>query len=230
MDRTQIDAEQVVARYLAGRLPATESDAFERYVSEHPEICNELEQTLKFREGLARLRERGELDALLQEPRPRRWLPYAAAAALAFVALGGVLWVQQRSSAPAVLFLSPGDLASHHPGAQVILGSYVLARTRGSGGITDVRLPSRAGTIELRILPSDATPDARYRITLERLDGRPDGVRKAQLDAGSIAPQGYVTVYVDSERLTQGDYEISLIPVSPRGATGNADRFVIRVQ
>jgi len=75
MDRTQIDAEQVVARYLAGRLPATESDAFERYVSEHPEICNELEQTLKFREGLARLRERGELDALLQEPRPRRWLP-----------------------------------------------------------------------------------------------------------------------------------------------------------
>jgi len=75
MDRTQIDAEQVVARYLAGRLPATESDAFERYVSEHPEICNELEQTLKFREGLARLR--GFLMLPLRRWRLWLWAAYS---------------------------------------------------------------------------------------------------------------------------------------------------------
>jgi hypothetical protein len=228
MDNTQIAAEQVIARYLAGRLPATESDAFERYVSEHPEICDEIEQTLKFREGLARLRERGELSALLREPAQRRWLPYAAAAAVALATLGGVLWLQPRTTAPAVLFLSPNDLAAHQPGSPAILGSYVLVRTRGSSAVTDVKLPG-AGAIELKILPSSVSPEARYRVALKRLDG--SGSRgAAQIDAGSVAADGYVTIYVDAAQLPRGNYEVSLVPLLPGHANGDTDRFVIRVQ
>jgi len=226
VDATQIDAEQVISRYLAGRLPATESEAFERYVSEHPEIRDEIERTLKFREGLAQLRERGELSALLREPASRRWLPYAAAASVVLATLAGVLWLQPRTTAPAVLFLSSSDLAAHHPGVAAILGSYVLARTRGSAAVTDVKLPG-AGAIELKILPSDISPDGGYRVALTRLDNRGG---TAQIDTGPAGADGYVTIYVDGAQLARGDYEVSLIPLSPGHTRGDADRFVIRVQ
>ena len=228
MDATQIDAEKVIARYLAGQLPATESEAFERYVSEHPEICDEIEQTFKFREGLARLRERGELVALLREPAGRRWLPYAAAAAVALVTLGGVLWLQPRTTAPVALFLSPSDLAAHRSGSPAVLVTYVLARTRGSSAITDVKAAG-AGAIELKILPSGASPEAGYRVAVKRLDSRASG-DTAQIDAGPAGPDGYVTVYVDGTQLPRGDYEVSLTPLSPDHADRDVDRFVIRVQ
>ena len=132
-----------IASYLAGRLPASESEAFEQAVADDPGICREIEQTLKFREGLARLRERGELSALLRSPAPRRWFPYAAAASVALATLASVLWLQLRTAAPSPLFLSRSDVAARHA-SPAIRGSYVLARMRGATGVTEVTLPAEA--------------------------------------------------------------------------------------
>src|SRR5712691_3507721 len=114
MESTQIDARHVIARYLAGQLPDDESDAFERALSERPELRDQTEQTLRFKEGLARLQERGELAALLQPSARNRWLPYAAAAALATVALGTFLWFNLPRSSSALLARSPSEFAVHH--------------------------------------------------------------------------------------------------------------------
>jgi len=51
-----------------------------------------------------------------------------------------------------------------------------------------------------------------------------------QIDAGSAAPDGYVTVYLDSQKLTPGDYEVLLAPSTAIGTTSEGDRFVIRVR
>jgi hypothetical protein len=229
MDATQMDAEHVITGYLSGALPDGESDAFEQYVSEHPEICPQIEQTLKLREGLARLRERGELDALLRTPAPRRWLPYAAAAAVAFATVAGLLWLQLRGPAAAMLFLSPGELAAHYHQAVAVRASYVLARTRGTARVTEVTLPTEAGAIELKAVPSGAS-NIRYRVGLWRLAGPAGTADTAQLDAGAAGPDGYVTVYVDSSQLMPGDYAVSLTPAVSGGAGAAADRFVIRVR
>ena len=47
MDRLQIDAEHVIARYLAGQLSRAEEDGFEDYAASHPEIFREVESTLR---------------------------------------------------------------------------------------------------------------------------------------------------------------------------------------
>lgn len=227
MDTTQMDAEQVIVPYLAGGLPADESDAFEQYVSENPGICAEIEQTLKFKEGLARLRERGELDGLLRAPAPRRWVSYAAAASVALVIVAGLLWLQLRSAAPAILFRAPGELAARQHQTVTIRGSYVLARTRGSASVTDVSLPSQPGAIELRIVPSGASSDVHYSVGLRQLHG---AAAPTKIEAGPVAADGYVTVYVDSSQLKPGDYEVSLTPLVSDASLTESDSFVIRLK
>jgi hypothetical protein len=229
MDATPMDAD-VIASYLAGRLPEGESADFEQRVAEHPEVCREIEQVLRLKEGLARLRERGELDALLRAPAPRRWIPYAAAASVALATLASVLWLQLRSQTVEMLYVSPNEMAARHHATMAVRGSYVLARTRGVAGTTEVRLPAEAGAIELRIVPSGASPQTRYSVSLRRLDGTLGGKALAQIDAGSPAPDGYVTIYIKSSQLTPGDYELSLTPADSTGTNAKSDRFAIRFQ
>ncbi len=219
----------MISRYLAGQLPANECDAFERALSEQPDLRDATEQILKFKEGLARLHERGELDALMRSHSPRRWLPYAAAAALAILALGGLLWLQISSRAPAMLALSPQTFVTRGDNAPSILGSYLLARTRGGESGTEVKAPQSPGAIELRLLPSALSMDVHYSVRVNRLGESANGKIVGQIDAGSAAPDGYVTIYLDAQQLRPGDYEVSLAPSAANGATAAGDHFLIRV-
>ena len=227
MESKRADAEHVIPRYLAGRLPANESDAFERSLSERQELRDETEDLLKLREGLARLRERGEIEALLRSAGPRRWVPYAAAAALAVVCLAALLWSYLPRPAPALLALSPAALAANQHQPAPVLGTYVLARMRGTTAITDVK---RVGVIELRVLPAVMSPAVGYRARVSRLDGPTAGKIAGQIDAGPARPDGYVTLYLDALQLTPGDYEVSLSPLGAAEANAAGDQFVIRVR
>src|ERR1700722_4712654 len=53
MDTPRIDAEHMVARYLAGQLSAADEVSFDRYAADHPEILRDIESTLRLKEGLA---------------------------------------------------------------------------------------------------------------------------------------------------------------------------------
>jgi hypothetical protein len=232
MDSARIDDDQVVARYLAGQLSSEERDAFERSLCECPEICKEVERTLKFKEGLARLHERGELDALLRTPSAARWRPYAAAAVMAVLTLGALQWFYPRSSPTAVLALSSSDLGGPHGEPPAIRGIYELARTRGASPITDVKLPGKPGAIELRVVPSESSPSAQYLVRLRHLSPLASGIVTDQIDAGPAAPDGYVTIYVNTSQLSSGDYEVSLnyIVTTATATQPEPDRFVIRVR
>lgn len=54
MDRTYIDSEQVVDRYLSGDLTVKEARAFEQYCREHPEFLKELPIPVRLKARLAR--------------------------------------------------------------------------------------------------------------------------------------------------------------------------------
>jgi hypothetical protein len=230
MESTQFDARQMIPRYLAGQLPVKERDAFERALSERPDLRDETEHFLKFREGLARLHDRGELDSLMQGPVPRRWQPYAAAAAVAIVTFGGLLWFQASSRTPAVLALSPKGFTTAGRETPSILGSYILARTRGGAPGIEVSASQGPGAIELRVLPSALSQSLHYSVQVSRLGGSASGASIGQIDAGSAAPDGYVTIYLNSRQLTPGDYEVSLGPSTISGTTAERDRFSIRVR
>src|SRR5215475_9765475 len=130
MESTQLDPGQVISRYLAGQLSADECVAFERSVFENSALREDIERTLQLKEGLARLKQRGELDSLVRGSR-NRWLPYAAAAALTVIAFGIAWRFAPFRSPETALAASPSAFASQ-PSPLPVLGSYVLARTRSA--------------------------------------------------------------------------------------------------
>ena len=213
-------------RYLAGQLTPAEQDAFERALAERPELREQTEEVLKLREGLARLRERGELDALLRAT-ARPWVAYAAAAAVAIITLVGLAWFYSSATPPKLLALSPAQFVSGGHAPAPVAGSYVLARTRGSLPATELR---RGGLIEIRALPSVLSSSVSYRARLTANDGTAGGRLLGQVDAGRAAGDGYITFYLDSAQLAPGDYEVSLTPTDAAGPDSKADRFPIRVR
>ena len=60
-----------------------EREAFEAYYLEHPDVVPELEAAARFKVGLMKLRDTGELSKLLQREQRRQWPYFAAAAAVA---------------------------------------------------------------------------------------------------------------------------------------------------
>ena len=231
MESTKTDSGHVIARYLAGQLTPEQSDAFERALSERPDLHHQTEEILKFREGLARLQERGELAGLLQASAPRRWLPYAAAAAIAAVALAAVLWLNPSRPFSALLARSPSGFAEHQGQPPPIVGTYVLARMRGGGAAAiDADVQRRAGALELRILPSATYTAGRFRAVVRRVAGPDSATLAGPIEVGPTAPDGYVTVYLDSRHLAPGYYELSLAEFESDGSGGTVDRFVIHLR
>jgi hypothetical protein len=144
--------------------------------------------------------------------------------------LASMLWLQRRNTAPGALFLSPSAVAAIHHQPSPLVGSYVLARTRGTAEVTvtAVGLPAPTGTVELRILPSDVSPGLRYSACLKSLDGR-DGKRRSRIEGAATGTDGYVRVYLDGSELPAGKYEVSLRPAVPGDTHEDVDRFVIEV-
>jgi hypothetical protein len=95
MDRRYIDDNHVVARYLADRLTDDEREAFEAYYLEHPDVVQELEAAARFKVGLMKLRDTGELSRLLQREQRRQWPYFAAAAAVAVLVIGAFVIIDR---------------------------------------------------------------------------------------------------------------------------------------
>jgi hypothetical protein len=228
MDRTQIDSEHVIARYLAGELDAGEDAAFEEFAAQHPEIYREVERTLRFKEGLAVLQDQGRLAPLLRA-RPSRVWAYLAVAVVVFASFGVLLWHRIQVAPPALLASSATEFARSGQTASPIARSFVLVRSRNPGGAVDLPLPARAGVVELRILPENPAGD-RYSGTLTRLG--PSGRREVigTLTGLAAGADLYVTIYVDTDRLSQGDYEVSLLPEPAQRGGDDGDRFIVRVR
>ena len=100
MDRKQIEDEHIVARYLADQLSPAEVLEFEAYYTQHPTMVREIEYALRLKEGLATLRDRKELDALMKARRARWAMPLSIAAAIAVAIIGGWTWYGSPQPAP----------------------------------------------------------------------------------------------------------------------------------
>jgi hypothetical protein len=227
-DRGQIEAQLMIPRLLAGQLSAAEESAFDEFAREHPEIYRDVERALRFKEGLAALRDQGKLHSLV---RTRSWRSYIhlAAAAVVLLACGTLVWTRFREPTPVVLASATADFVRSSARTAPLVGSYILARSREATSPIDLELPARRGITQLRLLPSSST-DQHYNARLIRLastDGRQligelHGLALSRMDL-------YVTVYIDSSNLPPGDYEVSLEPQSATSVDAHQDRFILRL-
>jgi hypothetical protein len=213
LDEKRMQNEHIVARYLANQLSQTDAERFEEHYLRNPDAVREIERDLRLKEGLAVLRDSGELDALVRgQPRWARPLPMGAAlaAALAICVVGVALWRSARITGPIVGVLA--EISSYQRSPSAIAGTYVLATVRGESGGLQIPLPADGSPIELRMIPSARTADLKYRVTLNRLEP-PDATGEVGRARGlGTSRDGFVTAYLDSTKLQPGRYVLELIP------------------
>jgi hypothetical protein len=227
MDRHTIDEQHIIARYLAGQLSEAESAAFEAYYTAHPEVVREIEHTLRLKEGLAVLRDRGELDALLH--RRNYWRPaMGLAAGIAALVIGVWLWMGQTTVAPIVGTVAALVDAQGKP--LHVASTHMLVRMRGPAPVVEIPLPKERSAIELQMIPSSRTDRGdNYRVLLGRLDATNAVTPIAETRATANSGGGSVTAYLDSGRLERGRYAIEITPEGASPGTPG-DRFVVEIR
>ncbi len=210
--------------YIVGRLPDDESHAFEDRLLNDPGLVRELEQSLRLREGLQRLREQGYLGkAASRGVRFRIWLPALVAAAGAGVALFLGLyrwtWVHRSTGPSPVLVASLESRVA--AAAPLVAAHFTFVSLRGSS-TPDLDLPS-AGLIEFRAAPVSRMEVHRYRVTLSR-QNQGNALETLGTVAGvALSTDGYVHGYADAARLEPGGYVLRIEPDA--GVPGPADTF-----
>jgi anti-sigma factor RsiW len=225
MDRHRIDDDHLVARYLAGQLDPTESAAFEAHYAQDPATVREIERVLRLKEGLAVLRERGELDSLLRER--SYWRPaMGLAAGILVLIVGAWLWIGQTTVSPIASTLAA--LSDRQGQPLHIASTHVLVKTRGPATLLGIPLPDRRSAIELRMIPSARPEDGAFRVRLGQLDAANAIVPLGETHARASAEDGVVVAYVDSAKLSRGRYAIELEP--ERALSTAPDRFIVELR
>lgn len=219
----RFDDHDVAVRFLTSRMTEFEEQAFLRRLRSNPQTLDELAAVADFRLGLAALRDSSELASLLK---PRSRISRSTRLALAAAVMIAV------TSAVSLRLLHPRPMlaanATMLDEAGVTLprtGIYPILRSRDHSD-TSIRLPSRPGCIELRVLPEIAATS--YRITLTAIDEDDDGHELATLAQLQPREDGFIQVYLASAALKPGLYRLTVGGVAASGVVESASMFMVR--
>jgi hypothetical protein len=216
MDRDFIARNQVVERYLSGKLPVKAATDFERYCKEHPELLDELGLPERVNAGLRLLEASGKPEPWQEETKPIWQRPQAVLGVAGFAVL-------------LVLVLSI-----------VVAGS--VGKTRKilelQRQVTDRTLDAATGTRVIRVLPNRSgasnipaivigggaaqlvdfhfdesrSPYKDFRITIDRLDQG----RVMVIDNLTKDSNGHLRVVVNSSAFGPGKYLFTIEGLTTR--------------
>lgn len=215
------DADPSIAnRFLAHQLSDAERVLLEAQLLVNPDSVRELEATARLKVGLHKLRESGELDALLRAP-PRSYRTFAfAAAAVVVIGIALAFGRLQEQTEP-LLVAAATQLADASGRPLPVSAPYVLIRNRAAVESTVLALPPSRQAITLRLFPS-LQARAPYRVSVSGADGKAVG----SIAIASADDDRFVTVFIDSARLGRGDYQITVADVA--GTNAESYRFEVR--
>ncbi len=218
MDRDFIARNQVVERYLSGRLPLKAATEFERFCRDHAELLDEIGLPERVNAGLRLLEAAGKPEPWQEAPRPvwqkpQVTLVLAAAVAVLVLALAGVAAsnssrghrIAELQKQNAERALDPATstreirLLPSRSGA-----SNSPAITIGGGG--------SAQLVDLKIDESRSAYHA-FRVTIDRIDqGRVAVINNLDKDSN-----GHLRIALNSSALGPGNYQLTLEGLDWRG-------------
>jgi len=219
MDRDFIARNQVVERYLSGRLPIKSATEFERFCRAHPELLDEIGLPEKVNAGLRLLEASGKPEPWQEAPRPAWQRPEVTLALAAAVAVLGI--------ALAVVGGGSASKSRHIADLQKQASERALdpaTRTR------EIRLlPSRSGasnspaitigevgSTQLADMKIDESrsPYHTFRVTIDRIDqGRVGIINNLGKDSN-----GHLRIALNTSALGPGNYLFTLEGLDWRGA------------
>ena len=201
----------LAGRYLADQLAEGERGRYEALLASSPDAVRELEEIAQFKVGLEKLRETGELSALLVDQRrstPR--FATALAAGVAALVIGVVVWRSPSDGGRAGVPLlgSQASLVDKEGHSLPIKVRVAVYRKRSGAPDAVVELPQSASGVELRVLPMSVDRTRAYRVSLSRL--QESGTFDAPRAVSDVRPaaDGFLEVFTEAAQLTPGRYKV----------------------
>jgi hypothetical protein len=233
MALSHIHESELANRYLAGTLSEAERARYEPEVAQNPDTLRELEATARLKVGLARLRERGELDELLQPAPWARFRPALAVAALLAVVAIGVALVRFEGgsqTASPLLAATAASLVDRQGAVLPVTRTLAVFRKRVAGADATLEAVAVPQAVELRVLPEMTVPSGDYRVALSLVTA--DRASEAVASIAGLRPgsDGFVSVFVDTSRLSAGFYQLDVQGTASGGSTVAAGTFRIQVR
>jgi len=217
MDRDFIARNQIVERYLSGKLPVKGATDFERFCSEHPELLDELGLPDRVNAGLRLLEAAGKPEPWQEAPKrfwekPQFTIGLAAAAAVMFitvVVLGGTTSSKSTRIAKLEQQVKEQPLEAATSTRTIRL---VPSRTGGSNNAAVVIGGASSQLADLKIDMSRS--DFRnFRVTIDRIDqGRVAILHNLVKDSN-----GHLRIALNSSAFGPGNYQMTIEGITWRG-------------
>jgi len=218
MDRDFIARNQVVERYLSGRLPLKAATEFERFCRDHGELLDEIGLPERVNAGLRLLEASGKPEPWQEAPRsvwqkPRVTLGLAIAVAVLGMTLAGVA-ANSSSKSHRIAELQKQNSERALDPATSTREIRLLPSRSGATNAPAITIgggPS-AQLVDLKIDES-RSPYRAFRVTVDRIDqGRVAVISNLEKDSN-----GHLRIALNSSALGPGNYQLTLEGLDWRG-------------
>ena len=227
MDREFILKNQIVERYLAGRLPPKGVTDFERLIRSRPELIEELGLPDKVNAGLRLLDAAGIAEPWAEKPK-KYWEKPAVtfgAAALAFVALiGCVVLAMQVSSRDASITKLKAENIERAIAPSTLKRTIVVGVAR-NGPPTQATLTIRQGEFAEMKADLSWTRYTSFKVSIDRVNQG----RVAVLDGVEKDSNGHLRVSLNAGAFGPGDYLVTIEGLNMRRQSLPVAWFVVGV-
>lgn len=157
-----------------------------------------------------------------------RWQYLAVAAAVAALAIGGLLIVRAPETNP-LLAADIGAWQRTNGAEPVVASTHAILRTLGSAVDAEIPLPPAGQLIELRVLP-EFTARPHYRVRLFRMTAD-DSLRPvAEVGGLTTDEDSFLTIFVDAAHLQPGAYRLTVVGDIDTDAVDKENAFILRLR
>jgi len=217
MDRDFIARNQIVERYLSGRLPLKGATDFERFCKDNPKVLDELGLPERVNAGVRLLEASGKPEPWQEKPQ-RSWakpqVVFGLAGAVLLLGLGLAL-VANDNAAKSQKIAKLQKQAAERPLDPATNTRSIRLVPSHEGASNTPAVTIGGGSAELVDLKIDETRSAykTFRITIDRIDqGRVEVLHNLVKDSN-----GHLRIALNSSALGPGNYQLTIEGLSWRG-------------
>lgn len=217
MDRDFIARNQVVERYLSGRLPLKAATEFERFCREHSELLDEIGLPERVNAGVRLLEASGKPEPWQEAPppvwqKPQVTLGLAVAVIVLLLTLGGVAANSSSKSHRITELQKQNSERSLDPATSTREIRLLPSRTGASNAPAIVIGGGTTQLVDFKIDES-RSPYHSFRVTMDRIDqGRVAVINNLDKDSN-----GHLRIALNSSALGPGNYQLTLEGLDWRG-------------
>lgn len=218
MDAKFIEENQIIEKYLSGRLPLKGQFDFERYCLEHPELLDELKIADRLNRGMRLLEAGGRADALDPKEKPWKTMPVLIGAAalifalvIALIVLGSKYAGERSNRSSLEHRLVTGPLKPPTEARSVLVHP---ERVKSEKAQLSIYGGERPQLIELKIDVSFALQNA-FRVTIDKKDQ----ARVGTIDRVLKDSNGQLKFNFNTSGVTPGLYRMQIEGITLRGET-----------